>query len=178
MKKNLLILLFGLLILAGLAFIPRNSNNQNNHPLEAGITDFLSCADAGFPVTESFPAQCRTPSGKVFTEDISEYSEVLVDSPAFGELVESPMQVKGKARGSWFFEASMPVVLQDESGNAIAQGYVTAQGDWMTEDYVNFSGELTFTAPQTQYGVLVVAKDNPSGLQENDASYAVPVRFR
>lgn len=32
------------------------------------ITDFRSCADAGYSIMESYPRQCKTLSGKQFTE--------------------------------------------------------------------------------------------------------------
>ncbi|MBW3002214.1 DUF333 domain-containing protein [Candidatus Woesearchaeota archaeon] len=36
------------------------------------ITDFEQCIDAGFPVMESHPRQCRTPDGRIFTEVLPE----------------------------------------------------------------------------------------------------------
>ncbi len=35
------------------------------------ITSFEECADAGYPIMESYPEQCRTPSGKTFTRQLS-----------------------------------------------------------------------------------------------------------
>lgn len=32
------------------------------------VKDFISCREAGYPVMESFPLQCKTPSGKNFVE--------------------------------------------------------------------------------------------------------------
>jgi len=32
------------------------------------VNNFESCLDAGYPVLESLPRQCRTPSGRTFTE--------------------------------------------------------------------------------------------------------------
>ncbi len=39
--------------------------------LLAQITDFQSCAAAGFAVTKSDPSQCRTPDGRAFVGEIS-----------------------------------------------------------------------------------------------------------
>ena len=33
-------------------------------------TSFQECVDAGYPVAESYPRQCRTPDGRNFVEDI------------------------------------------------------------------------------------------------------------
>lgn len=34
------------------------------------VVDFKTCEDAGYPVGESYPRQCWTPSGRHFVEDI------------------------------------------------------------------------------------------------------------
>lgn len=34
------------------------------------ITNFQECAEMGYPVMESYPAQCRGPGGKVFVQEI------------------------------------------------------------------------------------------------------------
>lgn len=34
------------------------------------ITSFEECVAAGYPVMESYPRQCRTPEGAVYTEEI------------------------------------------------------------------------------------------------------------
>jgi hypothetical protein len=102
---------------------------------------------------------------------------VVIGSPQPNELVTSPLTVTGEARGTWYFEASFPVKLLDEQGNVIVEHYAQAQSDWMTENFVPFESVLTFTT-QARAGTLVLMKDNPSGLPENDASVQVPVRFK
>ncbi len=60
----------------------------------------------------------------------------------------------------------------------LGQGIATAQGDWMTTDFVPFKATINYTAdPQIigDAGTLVLKKDNPSGLHENDDSLSVPV---
>ena len=34
------------------------------------IDSFTTCVDAGYPVMESYPRQCRTPDGQTFAEEI------------------------------------------------------------------------------------------------------------
>jgi hypothetical protein len=175
--KNVLIVVL-LAVIAGLVIylIPKREDPVDER--NAHVSDFLTCSEAGFPVMESYPAQCRTSDGRVFVEDVNENAEVVVTVPTQGQTVTSPMTVTGKAKGNWFFEANLPVTLKDQNGKVLAQKGAQAQGDWMTTDYVNFTTVLEFTTPETQYGVLLIQKDNPSGLTENDASYAIPVRFR
>jgi hypothetical protein len=47
----------------------------------------------------------------------------------------------------------------------------------MTMEFVPFTAILNFTTTATS-GYLVIAKDNPSGLPENDASLKIPVNFK
>jgi hypothetical protein len=77
----------------------------------------------------------------------------------------------------WYFEAVFPVKLVDDQGNMLVETHADAQGDWMTEDFVPFKATLTFTTT-AERGKLILQKDNPSGMPENDASIEVPVRFK
>ncbi len=103
--------------------------------------------------------------------------DIVVTSPTANQIISSPLEISGKAKGGWFFEATFPVKLLDENGNILASGTVRAQGDWQTADYVNFSGSLSFKTPTSTRGSLQLSKDNPSDLPENDEFYFVPVNF-
>lgn len=104
-------------------------------------------------------------------------TEVVITSPQPNELITSPLFVKGFARGNWFFEANLPIKLLDANENIILAHFGTAQSEWMTSDFVPFNGELAFITTSTT-GFLLISKDNPSGLPENDASVMIPVRFQ
>jgi hypothetical protein len=106
---------------------------------------------------------------------------IHVLEPIAGDIVRSPLMVSGEARGTWYFEATFPLTLIDTEGNVIAQSYATADGDWMTEDFVPFTGEIVFSA-QDELGspaqaLLIFGKSNPSGLPEHDAAIGVPVEL-
>lgn len=103
---------------------------------------------------------------------------IRVSNPAVGQLVTSPLTVTGEARGNWYFEASFPLRLEDENGTVLATGYAQAQGEWMTTDFVPFSGTLNFPAPATPTGVLILEKDNPSGLPEHADERRIPVQLQ
>ncbi len=102
---------------------------------------------------------------------------IQVDSPLPNATVASPLTVTGRARGTWYFEASFPVKLLDGNGNQIVIEPAQAQSDWMTMDFVPFTVTLTFPTPATPTGMLVLMKDNPSGELQNDASVSIPVVF-
>lgn len=109
---------------------------------------------------------------------------ITVDSPKPGDTISSTtITVTGKARGTWYFEASFPVVLTDWDGRIIAQGPAQAQSDWMTQDFVPFKITLNFTKPvagdpAANRGFLILKKDNPSGDPARDQSVEIPVFFK
>ncbi len=102
---------------------------------------------------------------------------VVVKSPAIGEKIHSPAVVSGLARGTWFFEASFLVKVLDGDGTELGHTPAQAQSDWMTTDFVPFNATLTFSAPKFKQGTIVLEKDNPSGLPQNDGELRLPVKF-
>ncbi len=107
-----------------------------------------------------------------------ETDKVKVAQPIPGDLVSSPVKVKGEARGNWYFEASFPIQVLDANGKEIGIGIAQAQGEWMTTEFVPFDVDITFTVPTTSTGSIVLVKDNPSGLPEFDDQVVVPVKFK
>jgi hypothetical protein len=105
---------------------------------------------------------------------VEKYDVVLV-SPLPEQQVETSFVVQGAARGTWYFEASFPIEVRNYDGEVVATGIAQAQDDWMTEDLVPFSADIV--VPSTAQGLhsLVIKKDNPSDLPENDAEVAVPI---
>lgn len=154
---------------------------KQSEPL-AEIKSFEECISAGYPVLESYPRQCRTPDGKSFTEDIGNELEkqdlIRVDNPRPNQSIESPLFVKGEARGNWYFEADFPIKLFDDNGFLLSITPAHALGDWMTEDFVSFSATLPFAVPSTSKGRLILEKDNPSGLPEQADELTIPVYFK
>jgi flagellar basal body-associated protein FliL len=97
-------------------------------------------------------------------------------NPQANEIVSSPINIEGEAVGSWYFEANFSVKLVDkESGNIIAQSYVTAQDNWMTEDKVEFNSILEYETDEEIKALLILESANPSGLEENQMTYRIPV---
>ena len=180
MSKKIFIFILTIVVLGGIVvyFIVFKPSEV----LTPNINGFEECASAGYPVLESYPRQCKTPDNRNFTEDIGNELEkadlIRLNNPRPNQIIESPLFIKGEARGYWFFEASFPIKLFDE--NNFLLGLTTAQalGNWMTEDFVQFSATLPFAVSSTKKGVLILEKDNPSGLPENADELRVPVVFK
>ncbi|KND47493.1 MAG: hypothetical protein AB199_03625 [Parcubacteria bacterium C7867-004] len=157
--------------------------NREQPTDSSSIMSFSDCEAAGYPIMESYPRQCKVPDGRTYAEEIPEKAtymnasadKIVVETPTPGAVTGKSFTVKGKARGYWYFEASFPIELLDKDGKVLASMPVQAQGDWMTENFVPFSVQIT--APQSYIGpaTLVLHKDNPSGLPENDASLSIPI---
>lgn len=156
------------------------------------VSNFEECAAANYPVMESDPRRCATPDGRIFAEEkkqpgetatttdngIDAKKDLIQVNVQANQVVKSPFAIKGEARGTWYFEASFPVKLLDANGNILVQAPAQAQGEWMTTDFVPFEITLTFAKPATATGVLVLEKDNPSGLPQFADELRIPVKFQ
>lgn len=179
------IALIWLLTAGGL--LSRFSTTNNEEPIEQDLSTIMSfedCEAAGFPIRESHPRQCALPDGRVYAEEIvvnPTYENASADmievfSPEPGGVVGKEFLVVGKARGNWYFEGSFPIVVIGQDGNQIGAGIATATDEWMTTDFVEFKTDL-IDLPSAYMGpaTLILRKDNPSGLPENDASISIPI---
>jgi len=201
--KYAIAILLGIAVVAGVAstFFTQTatapSEPLNEIPeLVACTMDAMMCLDGSYvgrtgPSCEFVcPAASSASTAPVVSADVqahidSKADKIVLTSPAAGALLgESPLLLKGQARGNWFFEASFPVTLVNWDGLIIAQGVAMAEGDWMTTDFVPFTASLKFVNPYKpadqeimKRGSLILKKDNPSGLPEKDDALEIPVRF-
>lgn len=97
--------------------------------------------------------------------------------PIKDSKLTSPLIVVGQVPGNWSFEASFPIQLKDGQGNVIAHAPAQLLGDWMTDQLVPFTIKLEYPSTATGSGSLVLQKDNPSGLSQNDDSLVIPIKF-
>ena len=68
--------------------------------------------------------------------------------------------------------------LLDSDFNVLAETIVHANGDWMTEDYVPFEFKLEYDPGESEAGVLILEKNNPSGLIENEDFFMIRILFK
>jgi len=150
-------------------------------PDQRTITNFEECVSAGNKVESGLNKICRTDSGDIFMEKIKNLESardlIKIDSPISNESIAGPLLINGSARGNWFFEASFPVELTDGNKKILARGIAQAKTDWMTTNFVEFHVVLPFSAPLEKNGFIILRKDNPSGLPENDDAVFLPINF-
>ncbi len=157
-------------------------NSESLCELEQEIKSCLILPDDFFEVGERVEIEGTKQGEKVvaYRLRMKETKNNLVHllKPLPNEVIQSPLTVKGEARGNWFFEADFPVVLTDWDGLIISQGVAQTKDDWMTEDFISFEAELEFEKPELKdNGALILQKDNPSGLPENDEALEIQVFF-
>jgi predicted membrane-bound mannosyltransferase len=188
--KVVLAILLIVICSAGFYFISVNTESE-----VVEINSYEECVAAGYPIMESYPEQCATPDGKNFTRELTPEEQnskddlIYIIEPKPSQTIKSPLTIKGYARGPWFFEASFPVYLTDWDGKIIAQTIATAvldpndpESTWMTEEYVPYEATLVFENPSweeefSRRGTMILQKDNPSGLPENDNALEFTVFF-
>jgi len=117
-------------------------------------------------------------AGVIYLVEEDKSNLIRVKNIKDSDVVKSPLIIEGEARGYWFFEASFPIKLLDANGRELGVAIAQAQNEWMTESFVQFRAELKFSAPSTETGVLILERDNPSGLPENADELRTLVRFR
>lgn len=111
-----------------------------------------------------------------FSTEIEDLIEV--SKPQLAQSVSSPIEISGRARGTWFFEGDFSIVLTDWDGRIIGEAIAQSEDDWMTEDFVNFNANLEYEIDEEIYSpkaTIIFQKDNPSGLPEHDNALEYPI---
>jgi hypothetical protein len=171
---------------------PETSSNKGMRALILFIIAIVVLAIIGggaWFLTHQLPlspqTSTTTPTGNIgnpppaaFTYTNATKDNVVVDSPAPGATVGHAITVIGKARGNWYFEASFPLSIEDPVGHVIDQTPAQAQGDWMTTDFVPFSGTLMIPPNYSGPAIIIIHNDNPSGDPARDASVSFPVTIQ
>lgn len=136
-----------------------------------GLTWLLFATPAPAPVPNATTTQN---GGQTATTTKKLSDRVTVTSPGKNATVGKTFVVAGSAPGPWYFEAVFPIEVRDANNNVLLSTHGTAQGEWMTEGLVTFTATVTipnYTGPAT----LILRRDNPSGLPENDDAVSIPI---
>ncbi len=123
----------------------------------------------------AIPAPVTAPTTGMQNGEEPLHSKVSVLSPQNNATVGKDFVVMGQAPGNWYFEASFPIEVQDANGIVLATVIAQAQSDWMTTDLVPFLADVALTGNYAGAAKLVLKRDNPSGLPENDDHLDVPI---
>lgn len=86
MKKGLIVGIVALVVVGGGVYLEQKSEDN-------AIKTFEECAKL-YPVMESYPEQCRTPEGKLFTRALPETPEI-----AFGDTFALTVSARARLAG-------------------------------------------------------------------------------
>jgi eight-cysteine-cluster-containing protein len=70
-SSQILLYIILVLVLSTVAAALYSSYKQSSSLHQPRVTDFVSCAAAGYPVMESYPRQCASPDGRSFYEQVT-----------------------------------------------------------------------------------------------------------
>lgn len=138
----------------------------------AGMYKYDKISDETILNNEPLVASTTPSTSKTFSKDD------LISVKIADEPITSPYTITGIARGQWYFEASFPLELVDANGVQIARTIGTAEGDWMTTEFVPFTATFLFSTSTTKTGKIILRKDNPSGESSRDNSLTIPIIFK
>lgn len=139
------------------------------------VAGFFAFSGNQKSIVVEIPVQTPPAEEATTTKDISYLIQVATPTPAM--VATNPMEISGKARGFWFFEASFPAKIVDASGAELAAFSIETTDDWMTEEFVNFSVTVPFATSTTATGTLILHNSNPSGEAKYDEELLIPIQF-
>ena len=174
--KVILYLLIALILIcvsSSCIILDRSRDTSKESATDSGKQD----KDVEEEVTNTANTEAGTAGDKEDNEADTLSDQIIVSTPLPDQLITSPLIITGKARGTWFFEATFPVSLLDSNGNVLALHYAATEEEWMTEDFISFTATIEFEDPKTTTGFLVLDKNNPSDIREYDAQLVILVRF-
>lgn len=157
------------------------ANFKDRKPTDAMVVVPSIATRITAPITSApiFGEPSRTERSDTY---IASYKDMIrIANPTPGSTVTTPLLFSGEARGGWFFEASFPITIVDWNGRIIGEGIATATGDWMTSEFVPFTASIPYVLPSDvayRRGAIILQKDNPSGMPENDDAFEVPILFK
>jgi spore germination protein GerM len=103
--------------------------------------------------------------------------QITINSPKDKSNVNCNFDVEGEVAGTWYFEGDFPVKITNMQDKELATGIATAQGEWMTEEKVEFNARLNCDKCKQGKAKLVFNKSNPSGKKTDSDSAVLEIQF-
>lgn len=102
------------------------------------------------------------------TNRVTEEKErFIIDSPEYGEIIKSPLSVRGKVFGKWFFEGDLSIRLETRDGEVLAEVPATPLGTSDEEDYTPFEVSLVFEDTTATSGQLLLGHSGSFSLAKD-----------
>jgi len=150
------------------------------HQISVSVRRGIEMKQCPFDLSQCIPVSSVASSTVSTESSLNENKEnisIIIESPQPQEKISSPLTIKGKAKGFWFFEGQFLVALYDNNDNELGRTILKALSDSISNDYVSFEGNLEFKNTASTSGYLKFLSDNPSGLEENQKVFILPINF-
>lgn len=102
---------------------------------------------------------------------------IHVTSPSPNSVVKSPLSIVGEAKGTWYLNGNFSFSIIDDNGAILANGIIQAKKSQTTGSFIPFESSVTFTAPTTKTGIIILSSTNSWGPEENNSRTVIPVKF-
>ncbi len=149
------------------------------NPLKIILTVILLVILSGYATYSIFNLFTEKPNEEVKAARtyVEIPSLVKVKDPKKNSVIGEAFDLKGEARGYWYFEGQFPVSVIDDTGYIVAQGTAKALGDWKTTSMVPFEVHIDVTSiARSEAGIIKIIRDEQKG---SNAQYVeVPVIFK
>ena len=124
------------------------------------ISNFEDCVNAGYPIMESYPRQCKTPDGRTFTEIIpsTEPQPIGPNTKVFTEPPEFKERITKKPFGIKISPENSPISPERFSGYHTGIDYETFENEQNidVEIFAICSGKLLRKERISGYGGVVI----------------------
>ena len=102
-------------------------------------------------------------------------ASVSVSSPLPNASVGKTFTVEGVAPNGWYNEAVFPIQVRDGDDDLIASGQGMAESDWTVSGPVRFHATIRLSQTYSGPADLILLRDNPSGLPQNEDEVTIPI---
>lgn len=141
LSKNYLIILVTLFVAIGIFLGTQLRETKTIQD----ITSFEACAQAGYPIMETYPEQCRTPGGRTFVKEISNQQITVT-----GESVCLPHKEQGEFQT---LECAYGIKATNGNYYGLRDPEMKYMSSLATGETVTVSGIIT-SAPETNYDIV------------------------
>jgi hypothetical protein len=175
--KALIVIVTVLGVIGGGAWYLMNSQKPT---LPAGAPQpatFAECAKY-FPVEEGDIRRCTNGAGVVLTEDIGNgpllRDSIQVTVPAPGDIISTPLYVKGNASAEWFDDDnSIRAEVLDANGIIVGEARLETKNLVQYGRTYQFEGIIKFNRPSYSATGILILNENA-----NQTILRIPVTFK
>lgn len=155
-KQGLMLVILMFVVVLGLGFWIFGSKTEVYEPL---VTNFEECANAGNPIMESYPRQCRSVSGELFVEKINTPPE---DTRVAAGYVAGKVTIGPSCPGPQILDK--PCVTPPEAYTSREAVVYGSDGKVETRVYLDTKGDYKIALGPGNYTVQIV----PAGMSEGE----------